>query len=100
MGLQWFIYDGVKVALGLPRPPRPQCPTASRRSWPRNRAKDSQRTAPSLFTAIWTRQCQQTSSGKTQGTHNNKDDNNNNMYSIRKLSSTDDPIMKHDLVPF
>jgi len=24
--LQWFIYDGVKVALNLPRPPPPQMP--------------------------------------------------------------------------
>merc|ERR1712025_605505 len=24
--LQWFIYDGVKVGLGIPRPPPPQMP--------------------------------------------------------------------------
>merc|ERR1712187_872823 len=28
--LQWFIYDGVKVALRLPRPPPPQMPEALR----------------------------------------------------------------------
>ena len=24
--LQWFIYDAVKVALGIPRPPPPEMP--------------------------------------------------------------------------
>jgi len=28
--LQWFIYDGVKVALRLPRPPPPQMPESLR----------------------------------------------------------------------
>lgn len=28
--LQWFIYDGVKVALGLPRPPPPTPPPSLR----------------------------------------------------------------------
>ena len=28
--LQWFIYDGVKVALHLPRPPPPQMPESLR----------------------------------------------------------------------
>lgn len=28
--LQWFIYDGVKVALGLPRPPPPTPPASLR----------------------------------------------------------------------
>lgn len=26
--LQWFIYDGVKVALGIPRPPPPEMPAS------------------------------------------------------------------------
>ena len=29
--LQWFIYDGVKVALHLPRPPPPQMPESLRK---------------------------------------------------------------------
>lgn len=28
---QWFIYDGVKVALALPRPPPPEMPESLRR---------------------------------------------------------------------
>lgn len=29
--LQWFIYDGVKVALGIPRPPPPEMPASMRK---------------------------------------------------------------------
>lgn len=29
--LQWFIYDGVKVALGIPRPPPPEMPASLRK---------------------------------------------------------------------
>jgi solute carrier family 25 phosphate transporter 3 len=28
--LQWFIYDGVKVALNIPRPPPPEMPASLR----------------------------------------------------------------------
>lgn len=28
--LQWFIYDAVKVVLGIPRPPPPQMPESLR----------------------------------------------------------------------
>ena len=116
--LQWFIYDGVKVALALPRYDvlvkmsilnllklskqdiptngslfpgllRPRCPRALRRSWPCNRAKEPlQRKYPSSFLCTSIRTIS-TSSSKTQGTRYNC-----NMYSIRKQSSTDDPIMK------
>jgi solute carrier family 25 phosphate transporter 3 len=29
--LQWFIYDAVKVALGIPRPPPPSMPESLRK---------------------------------------------------------------------
>jgi len=38
-GLQWFIYDGVKVALGIPRPPPPQMPESMRKRLEAEQAK-------------------------------------------------------------
>lgn len=31
--LQWFIYDGVKVAFNLPRPPPPEAPESLKKKW-------------------------------------------------------------------
>ena len=30
-GLQWFIYDGVKVAFRMPRPPPPEMPESMKK---------------------------------------------------------------------
>lgn len=40
-GLQWFIYDGVKVALRLPRPPPPQAPASLVAKWEAEKAKQA-----------------------------------------------------------